>query len=266
MEAQRIKQVHNEDYYENVVPSPDAFHNHFRMNRITFENLQIQHQRVMNAGINNNTTVSFEKKLLFTIWVLSKPESFLSAGDRFNIAKSTAHQIFFNTIVNSKFITKLLILQAVCNDRKQFIDIFVKMPGRVHDARVFRLCDLFTLLTRDHAAIHENEHFVDAAYPLFPLKPYRDNGHLNETQVRFNRGFNRRMSDVRSMIEQAFGLLKCNFRRLKYLDMARIYFVPNVITAACVLHNCIIMHKSIEAYEENLWVITRQDENYNRQY
>lgn len=153
-----------------------------------------------------------------------------------------------------------VVLQAVCNDKKQFIDIFVGMPGRVHDARVFRQSNLHDLLTRDNIAISENEHLLgDAAYPLLPclLKPYRDNGHLNETQVRFNK----RMSSIRSMIEQAFGLLKCKFRRLKYLDMAKIDFVPTVITAACVLHNFIIKNESIEIYEENICVMPREIEN-----
>lgn len=36
------------------------------------------------------------KKLMFTIWMLAKPESFLAAGDRFGLAKSTGNQIFKN--------------------------------------------------------------------------------------------------------------------------------------------------------------------------
>lgn len=38
--------------------------------------------------------IPLQKKILFTIWVLAKPESFLACGDRFNFAKSTAHNIF----------------------------------------------------------------------------------------------------------------------------------------------------------------------------
>lgn len=42
--------------------------------------------------------IPFEKKLLFTVWVLAKQESFLAVGDRFDMAKSTAHNAFFQVI------------------------------------------------------------------------------------------------------------------------------------------------------------------------
>lgn len=43
-----------------------------------------------------NVNVNISKKLMFTVWILSKPESFLAAGDRFGLAKSSGHQIFKN--------------------------------------------------------------------------------------------------------------------------------------------------------------------------
>jgi len=42
---------------------------------------------------NQNRPVDLTKKVLFTIWILAKQESYLAAGDRFNIAKSTGHGI-----------------------------------------------------------------------------------------------------------------------------------------------------------------------------
>ncbi|XP_024945315.1 uncharacterized protein LOC107272224 [Cephus cinctus] len=42
--------------------------------------------------------VSIEKKMMFTIWTLAKPGSFLAVGDRFGLSKSTGHQIFKNMI------------------------------------------------------------------------------------------------------------------------------------------------------------------------
>lgn len=157
-----------------------------------------------------------------------------------------------------------VILQAVCNDRKEFTDIFVGAPGRIHDARVFRNRDLYALLTGDNPPLNENEHLLgDSAYPLLPslLKPYRDNGHLNNVQTRFNT----RMSSVRSLIEQAFGLLKCKFRRLKYLDMARLDCVPSVITAACVLHNFILSQDGIVRYDDENEFVVREDDANNEE-
>lgn len=132
-----------------------------------------------------------------------------------------------------------VILQAVCNDKLQFTDIFVGKPGRLHDGRVFRLSPLYDVLMGVAPPVNESQHMLgDSAYPLLPflLKPYRDNGHLTNIQSTFNS----KMSSIRSIIEQTFGLLKSKFRRLKYLHMARTDMIPSVITAACVLHNLII--------------------------
>lgn len=38
--------------------------------------------------------VSASKKLLYTLWILAKQESFLATSDRFNLAKSSGHNIF----------------------------------------------------------------------------------------------------------------------------------------------------------------------------
>uniref|UniRef100_A0A6P7GV57 Nuclease HARBI1 n=1 Tax=Diabrotica virgifera virgifera TaxID=50390 RepID=A0A6P7GV57_DIAVI len=147
----------------------------------------------MRRGEVDGEIVAFEKKVLFTIWMLSKPESFIAAGDRFNLAKSTSHEVFVSVVnllvsVRMEYIQwpdhderqrisrtlkaksgipgivgaidgchiaikasprnandyynrnnyHYVILQAVCNDKKQFTDVFVGVPGRVHDARVFR--------------------------------------------------------------------------------------------------------------------------------
>lgn len=43
--------------------------------------------------LNRNNPVDLRKKAMFTIWILAKQESYLTAGDRFNLAKSTAHGI-----------------------------------------------------------------------------------------------------------------------------------------------------------------------------
>lgn len=43
---------------------------------------------------HQNDKIDFRKKILFSIWTISKPESFLAVGDRFDLGKSTAHGIF----------------------------------------------------------------------------------------------------------------------------------------------------------------------------
>ncbi|KAF2887759.1 hypothetical protein ILUMI_18413 [Ignelater luminosus] len=96
-----------------------------------------------------------------------------------------------------------IILQGVCDDHKIFTDVFIGMPDRVHDARVFQNSRLFEQLTGNPALLPPNQHLIGvAAYPL--MKPFRDNGHLTPRKTRFNQV----LSAQRSVIERAFGLLK----------------------------------------------------------
>lgn len=147
-----------------------------------------------------------------------------------------------------------VILQGVCDPSLKFIDIFVGMPGKVHDARVFRLSPLQRQINL--GLIPENMHLLaDSAYGLHDnvLTPYRDNGHLTRQQQRYNV----KHASIRSCIERAFGLLKNKFRRLRFLDMNLIEEIPVVITSCCVLHNFIILH---ERYEDGEDVIDNLDE------
>lgn len=140
-------------------------------------------------------------------------------------------------------------MQGLCNERFEFIDVFAGAAGRVHDARVFGISLICDLLNGGEADqyIEEHQHLLgDNAYPLLSwlMKPFRDNGHLTEEKRRYNS----RLSLARTIIEQAFGLLKGKWRRLKFLDMARIDLIP-VIIAACVLHNFIIKNQGMKAAE-----------------
>ncbi|KAK5648352.1 hypothetical protein RI129_003244 [Pyrocoelia pectoralis] len=109
-----------------------------------------------------------------------------------------------------------IVLQGVCDDKGRFIDCFIGMPGRMHDARVFRNSVLFEQL-RNGMLPAENHLIGDSAYPLskFLMTSFRDNGHLSPAQVTFNT----KLSSIRSIIERCFGMLKGKFRRLKHLDI-----------------------------------------------
>lgn len=52
----------------------------------------IHHQ--LHDTLQPHANIPLDKKLLFTIWLLSKQESFLAVGDRFNIPISSGHGIF----------------------------------------------------------------------------------------------------------------------------------------------------------------------------
>lgn len=126
------------------------------------------------------------------------------------------------------------------------------MPGRMHDARVFRLSPLFQQISnRRLHFIPDRFHLIgDSAYPLLInlMTPFKDNGHLTNEQTRYNR----KLSSIRSIIERAFGLLKGKFRRLKYIDISDFNFGNQMIAAACVLHNFIINGDNIDIDLEDL--------------
>lgn len=142
-----------------------------------------------------------------------------------------------------------VILQAVCDSRKRFIDVHIDMPGRMHDARVFRNSPLYQNIMY-HNLIPDTNHLIgDTAYPLsnFLITPYKDNGHLTRGQIIYNN----RLSSIRSTIERAFVLLKGKFRKLKYLEMYNMDLVNYAIASACILHNFLLIEEGdCDEYDE----------------
>jgi DDE superfamily endonuclease len=157
-------------------------------------------------------------------------------------------------------------LQLVCDSKLMITDAYTGYPGSVHDARVFRLSPLQQLLTSSN--IPEEYHIIgDSAYPLssFLMVPYRDNGHLTAEQIKFNKVH----SSTRVVVERCIGLLKCKWRRLKYLDMSCIDQVPTTIIACCVLHNFILftdhMDDDESDFEPNVEPQSPQDDSLGSQ-
>ncbi|CAN8007649.1 unnamed protein product [Ixodes pacificus] len=73
-----------------------------------------------------------------------------------------------------------------------------------------------------------------------------DDGRLTPQQVKFNNI----LSAARSVIERAFGRLKRNFRRLKFLDMGRDDLIPKMVCAASMLPNFILKHPAGFDYDD----------------
>ncbi len=128
-----------------------------------------------------------------------------------------------------------ILLQGTCDDQGKFIDIFVGPPGRVHDARMLRLSPLFQnwqakmdgyFLLGDSAYIGNN--FKD-----FIITPKRDNGRLTDAEHRENTS----ICKGRVIIENAFGRMKCRYRRLRELQNFNLDIIVKIVVAACTLHN-----------------------------
>ena len=137
--------------------------------------------------------------------------------------------------INRKGVPSVILL-ATCDNKLKFTWINVGWPGSVHDSRVYRN-ELLPILEEDgEEMLGRDGHILgDAAFPLskWIQTPFRDNGHLNEEERRYNN----KHSSTRMAVERSFGRLKSKFRRLQKLEMLRVDLMPNVITTACILHN-----------------------------
>lgn len=141
-------------------------------------------------------------------------------------------------------------LQAVCDNKRKFTDIFTGFPSSVSDKRVFRNSDLYNKVINNTRDYFQDNHFIigDKAYPLLSwcIPPYIDRGNLLPMQINFNNLH----AKSRQVIERAFALLLGRFRRLKYLDMNRTDLIPNMILAACVMHNICL---NFDDDQEGMW-------------
>lgn len=133
-----------------------------------------------------------------------------------------------------------IVLQGVVDADMKFTNIYCGEPGSLHSARVLRRSLLYDTAQNDMENIFPNGMSIigDSAYPSLPwlVPPFRGNGHLTAQQSEFNFLH----SSTRIVVERAFGYLKGRFRRLKFLELLDIEFIPKLITAVCIMHNIVI--------------------------
>lgn len=156
-----------------------------------------------------------------------------------------------NSYINRKGFPSV-VLQGVCDNKKLFTDVFCGLPGSVHDATVFKKSDLYERIRSGEVQFPENSHLLgDLAYPLSTtlITGYKENRILTLRQ----RNFNIKLSEVRVLIENAFGLLKGRFRRLKFMETVRLDLICLLIVTACILHNiCILKCDILHDYDEEI--------------
>lgn len=134
-----------------------------------------------------------------------------------------------------------------------FTDVYTGEVGSIHDALMFQRSDLYERINTTPAMFVNNSHMLgDLAYPLRQhlLVGFKNHGRLTAKEMKYNRT----LSSARSTIERAFGLLKGRWRRLKYLNMSTVEFIPAVILACCILHNICILHDDmfdLPSFEED---------------
>lgn len=137
------------------------------------------------------------------------------------------------------------MFQVICDEQLRFMHCYTGQVGSVHDMRVFRLSNVENLFTEENFS-HDSHILGDAAYRLskYVMVPFKDNGHLNERQINFNK----RLSASRMIVERSLGLLKGRFRSvLDTLPMRRTDLIPKYIIVCCILHNiCLLKNELID--------------------
>ena len=126
-------------------------------------------------------------------------------------------------------------MQAICDAKGTFLDIFVGYPGSVHDTRVMK--NSYFYLT----ARYPPPGYMllgDGGYPCLQtpvclLTPYKEPV-IGRVQQRFNY----RQSKARSVIERAFGMMKTRWRSTLFRALeVKPTFAPQVIASCAFLHN-----------------------------
>ncbi|XP_066600585.1 putative nuclease HARBI1 [Prorops nasuta] len=265
----RENHIRFEGYFENILNnySLTDFKSHFHLSRVTF---QLLIEKIGPCLLRNGLTkINPEKQLAITLWILGNQEpsqhkitesqqnfaaianfpGIIGVIDGCHISISAPTE-YPNNYINRKGFHSI-ILQAICDENKNFISVFTGYCGSVHDSRVWQNSDIKRAIDNNQERFFPNNtHLLgDAAYPLTKhlLTPYKNNGHLNNIQ----KNYNKKLSTTRLIIERAFGLLKARFRKLYHVFMFNTDMIPLVIITCCILHN-ICLNSNDEPFEPNL--------------
>jgi hypothetical protein len=127
-----------------------------------------------------------------------------------------------------------IVLQAVVDYKKKFLDICVGWPGSTHDSRILTNSNLYNKFNNQN---NLNKYILgDGGYPNLSwlIVPYKDIGRGLTHEQKY---FNFKHSQTRIKVEQAFGLLKGRWRCLLHTLEVSCEIVSHIITTCCILHN-----------------------------
>ena len=147
-------------------------------------------------------------------------------------------------------------LLAICDAIGCFTFADIGFPGRSHDSYVLSQSELFRRQQELFPPDTPDGDYLlaDKGFPLtyWIMTPFRRTHGMTKIQM----DFNRTLSQMRCIIEQAFGMLKGRFRCLRHLsfDICRL----EAVVATCVAaHNICIMLD--DPLEERYWILDIDD-------
>ena len=193
----------------------------FLIEKITFPNTEIEINRI---------TSGFKK--------FGKISNVIGAIDGSHIPIKAPHLFPVDYFNRKGFYS--IVLQAVVDYKKKFLDICVGWPGSTHDSRILINSNIYNKFNNQDnlvATSFNNKYILgDGGYPNLSwlIVPYKNIGReLNQQQTYFNL----KHSQTRIKVEQAFGLLKGRWRCLFHNLEVSCEIVSHIITTCCILHN-----------------------------
>jgi hypothetical protein len=146
-----------------------------------------------------------------------------------------------------------IIAQAVVDSKKRFIDLFVGMPSSTNDSRT--LCRSGSYASIQHHRILNDRNGVQhegffpyllgaKGYPLLSwlMVPQKEVRPLSVLE----RLYNKRLRRGRCVVENAFGLLKMNWRVLLTKSDLSVKIMPDVVYACAILNNLIMSDRDVD--------------------
>ncbi|XP_054088147.1 uncharacterized protein LOC128922257 isoform X2 [Zeugodacus cucurbitae] len=241
----------------------DTYFTHFRMTRETFADLKNALEPFWSTP---HGEYSLEHSLHMTLWKLSNSSSKLFLKTIKTICK-LKHEICWPSVSQQKKIMENfqtsrtdaisyydrkgnfpVIMQAICDSKFSFLDVFIGYPGSCHDANVWKNSPLYKGITSGQINLAKDAIILaDSAYPVsrYLIAPFRDNGHLSREEKQFYYY----MSSTRVFIEQTFGIFRAKFKILNHIDVRNIEDISTVTLACAILHNFIL--RSNPAHSED---------------
>ncbi|CAB4411933.1 unnamed protein product [Rhizophagus irregularis] len=126
-----------------------------------------------------------------------------------------------------------IVLQAVVDHKKSFLDICISWPGSTHDSRILVNSNLYNKFNNLVTTFNNKYILGDGGYLNLSwlIVPYKDIGRgLIQKQTYFNR----KHSQTRIKVEQAFGLLKGRWRCLLHNLEVSFEIISHIITTCCI--------------------------------